>query len=57
MTEGGEFKYDIFDILKGFCKCHNAPPAQLKKRKRNEHFSKNSSDRIKGRKLFWSYWI
>jgi hypothetical protein len=25
---GGEFKYDMFNIFKNFCKCHNEPPAQ-----------------------------
>jgi hypothetical protein len=24
----GKFKYDIFEICKNFCKCHNVPPAQ-----------------------------
>jgi hypothetical protein len=31
---GGEFKYDIFDNYKNFCKCHNTPsPSTIKKEK------------------------
>jgi hypothetical protein len=37
----GKFKYDIFDTLKDFCKCHNVPPRStiIKKRKtkQNKH--------------------
>jgi hypothetical protein len=26
---GHEFKYDIFDICKNFCKCHSIPPSNI----------------------------
>jgi hypothetical protein len=29
---GGEFKYDIFDICKNFCKCHNVPLTSSRKK-------------------------
>jgi hypothetical protein len=30
----GEFKYEIFDILKNFCTCHNVSPHRTTIKKR-----------------------
>jgi hypothetical protein len=42
--EGGQFKYDIFDIFLNFCKCHNVSSSTTATKKQEVVFQIKSSE-------------
>jgi hypothetical protein len=44
MMEGGQFKYDIFDIFLNFCKCHNVSSSTTATKKQEVVFQIKSSE-------------